>query len=1098
MWLKGGAIVLILTLSAIALHAQKLNYVQKDVSLIRLFKEIRKQTKVNVIWNEKEFNVNQKIDADFKNLELKRVMDILSVRLPVAYTFLGKNIIVKNRIVTEILSKPIARPKVADQSGPRLNDTKEYDLNSVEIFSTGYQRLPKERATGSFVLIDSALLDRRVSRDIFSRLEGIASGLLFNKNTLASGSGNMDLSIRGRSTIYANDQPLIILNDFPFNGDFNTINPNDVANVTVLKDAAAASIWGVRAGNGVIIISTKGAKYKQDLNVNFNSNFTFSVKPDVFYSPNYLSSSDFIDVETFLFGKGRYDAALADRINYPVVSPVVQILERQRNGQSAAVTAEQLNALRGNDIRKEELKYFYQKPVSQQYFVNISKGTSKASHYLSVGFDHEVFSLVNNEDRRLTLHSQHTVKLLKNLELNLGINYVRNVGTVDSTITGTTGPNFRPYYQFKDEHGNPTIFDRIYSQDFNRQSLSNGFLDWSYVPLEELNQAPINIKSDDLRLKGGLRYTIIPGLSAEFKYQYERVADRSAIVGGLENYLTRSLINQYSVVTAGKVVGYNIPVGPIQYLTRRVVEASYLRGQINYQKNWEKHAVSAIAGYELSEFDTQANKFTSYGYDVKTGQSAQVDTTSTFALYPSGTGKIIPNTNLFGRLDRIRSAFANIGYTYQGKYSFSASARMDGSNYFGVKTNQKSVPLWSTGALWHLDREPFYNMNWLPVLKLRATYGYNGNLDKNNTGITTFRNILVGAAYTNLPYSTIVNVGNPELRWEKIAMANFSLDFGLKDQVLTGKLEYYFKNGTDMLGDKSFPSSTGVKVQRGNYAEMKARGIDLSLTSQNLKGALMWQTNFFFSAVKDWITSYDVIETNSAYYVGDVSTLPVLDKPIYGVYSYKWAGLDPLNGDPRGYLNGEISKNYLGIINQTKLTDLEYHGSARPTVFGALNNTFSFHKFTLGFSLSYKLGYYIRKAALNYYTLYQVSLTNGMNSDFANRWQNPGDELITDVPSIPPYGSSEVRDRFYKGSSATIAKGDHVRLQDVSLSFDLDRKSLMGVSVKHMQLYLYATNLGLIWKANDFGVDPDFGSKLNSRFANPLAKSFSFGVKASF
>nr|WP_121271034.1 SusC/RagA family TonB-linked outer membrane protein [Pedobacter schmidteae] len=1096
MRLKGGIIVFILSLFGIAVHAQKLNYVQKNSSLARLFKEIRKQTGVTVTWSEKDLDVSQRFDADFKHAELKLVMEELAARLPVTYTILEKMIVVKVRKITDNLQNAANAPP--GTSPVPLRPDREVQLKEVEIVSTGYQQVPRERTPGSFVRVDSAQLNRKVGSDIFSRLEGITSGLLFNKNTLSSNSGNLDLSIRGRSTIYANDQPLIILNDFPFNGDFNAINPNDVASVTVLKDAAAASIWGVRAGNGVIVINTKKGGYKQPLNISLNTNLTISGKPDVFYNPNYLSSADFIDVETFLFNNGKYDAALADKVNYPVLSPVVQILDRQRNGQSAAVTASQLDALRGNDIRREELKYFYQNQVAQQYFLNISKGTDKSSHYLSAGYDRALLSLVNNVDNRFTVNTQHSVKLLKNLELNAGLTYTRTVSKVDSTILGTAGLNFGPYYQFKDENGAAATFGRQYSADFNAQAMAKGFLNWGYVPLDELSLPPTTVKGNDLRFNTSLNYTILPGLKAELRYQYHRITNNSTLLSGPGAYLTRSLINQYSALTAGQVSGYNIPLGGIEFQTLREAVAKNFRAQLNYQKDWGKHSVSAIAGYELSEFDTEASKSNRYGYDPKTGKFADVDSVTTFNLNPSGAGKIVTNTNLFGKLDRIRSVFANLAYTYNNKYTVSGSARMDGSNYFGVKTRNKNVPLWSAGALWHVDREDFYKMDWLPVLKLRASYGYNGNLDRSNTGVTTFKNNLLRATYTSLPFANIINIGNPELRWEKIAIANFGLDFGLKDQIISGRVEYYFKHGTDMLGDKAFPSSTGIKVLRGNYSEMKSRGMDLSVTVRNLGGALKWQSTFLLSTARDKVTVYDVVETDNIFYVGTSSYKPALGKPVYGIYSYKWAGLDPANGAPRGYLNGAVSTEYARILNETSIADLEYHGAARPTVFGALNNTFSFYKFTLGFNISYKLGYYFRKPSVNYFDMYQISLSNNMNRDYVQRWQKPGDEQRTNVPAMANYGSDGTADRFYNNSSATVAKGDHIRLQDISLSFDLDRSNWKSIPVKHIQLYFYANNLGIIWKANEFGLDPDVIPSTTDRLINPGPRSFSLGIKANF
>jgi TonB-linked SusC/RagA family outer membrane protein len=1090
---KKEVFILIFILISVGLRAQTVNLVRKNIALLQLFKEIKSQTGYSVVWNEQAFTANQNLDVSFRNAGLKQVMDYLLGKLPLLYTIENKMVIVKDRKKTgdSLPNKPL------DADSLKNDDVlKEYDLYQVDIVSTGYQQTPKDQSTGSFILVDNAQINRKVSGDLITRLDGITSGLLFNKNTLVSGSGGLDLSIRGRSTIYANDQPLIILDNFPFNASWNALNPNDVSSVTVLKDAAAAAIWGVRAGNGVIVITTKKGKFKMPLNVSFNSNLTLSGKADVFYNPYYLSSSDYIDIETFLFNNGKYDAALADPVNSAELSQVVRLLDKQKKGYSSSETAIQLNALRAQDFRKEELKYYYQKPVSQQYFVNMSGGTKKSTHYLSAGYDRSLLSLRNNQDNRITVNTHHTVKIGKHLELTGGLYYVGNIGKMDSTIFQTV--NATPYYQFKDQNGKPTVFNRGRSAEFQTNALSQGFLDWTYVPLDELDRNTSHVNNNDYRVNMGLKYTIIAGLNAEIKYQNERIKNTAEVLRSQESYIVRDMINRYSIIDGGRVVGYHVPVGAIQFQNVNRIRSQNFRAELNYQKGWENHEVGAIAGYELSEYDTENYIYSKYGYDASTGQSVAVDTSTLFNLNPSGRGNISTVANLYGKLDRIRSAFAKVSYTYEGKYMLSGSMRTDASNYFGVKTNQKYVPLWSTGFLWRLDQENFYKLNWLPVLKLRASYGFNGNLDKKNTGVITFAYSGVLNVGSNLPYAFVSSIGNPELRWEKIGIANFGIDFGFKEQVVSGKVEFYLKKGTGMIGDKAFPASTGIKVLRGNYSEMKSSGIDISIHSHNLRGRISWQTDFLLSTAHDKVSRYDYLEQGSILYTGEYNSRPVLNRPVFGIYSYKWAGLDPSNGDPRGFFKGEVSKDYGRIVTETGITDLEYNGPARPTIFGAFNNTISFNRFTVGVNISYKLGYYFRKPSVNYYKMYQFSIIENSNVDFNRRWQKPGDEMTTKVPSMGTYGSDANRDRFYNGSSATVVKGDHIRLQDISLSYDCNLANWKKIPFKQIQLYVYANELGLIWKANDFGLDPDLISSFYGRLLNPRAKSISFGIKAGF
>ncbi|WP_285057122.1 SusC/RagA family TonB-linked outer membrane protein [Pedobacter ginsengisoli] len=1073
-----------LLLLNVCVSAQKLNYTKKKVTLAWLFKELKKQTGYRVIWSEEVIDADQVIDADFKNADPKEVVREVLNRLSIEYLVNDK---------TKSISLTPKIPTAAKNTGEQVLVARE--LQEVEIVSTGYQQVPKERATGSFALVDKKQLDRRVSSETFSKLEGITSGLLFNRNTRNNYPGNFDFSIRGRSTIYADDQPLVVLDNFPFNGDFNSINPNDVAGITVLKDAAAASIWGVRAGNGVIVIDTKRGKMRQPLSISFNTNLTVSAKPDLFYNPNYITSSDFIDVETFLFDNGKYDAALTDVTRYPVVSPVVQILDRQRKGQSAAETSRQLNALRGNDIRNDELKYFYRNQIAQQYALSLSGGSAKRSHFFSAGYDRRLASLVANNNDRLTLNSQNTFKPLRNLEIEAGMYYIRSNSKVDSTLNSASATQFLPYRRFKDMDGQPAVFDRDFSAAYKQDALDRGFMDWSYRPLDELGRSPFKIGKNDLRINTALRYTFIEGLSAALKYQYQQVDQKTARYAGIDDYQTRNMINQYSILSAGKVSGYNLPVGGILYTADGRGVSNNLRLQLGYQKDWRRHSVSAIAGYEISSFKSDLDRMFKYGYDRSEGNPSVVDTNTIFDLNPSGTGRIFENFEELGKVDRIRSSFANAAYTLDGKYTVSGSARVDGSNYFGLKTNQKYVPLWSAGGLWHLGKEKFYHLDWLPVLKLRASYGYNGNLDKSATGVTTFGHSGLDKV-TGLPYAVIGKIGNPELRWEKIGIANFGLDFELRNQLFTGRLEYYFKNGSDILGDKAFPSNAGISVLRGNYAKMKARGVDVVLTAQNFRGKLGWKTSLLFSAVRDWVSSYDLIEPGVTYYLGSASVRPVKNRPVNSVYSFQWAGLDPMTGDPQGYLEGEISKDYHEITNRATIDELQYHGSARPTVFGGLSNTFTFLRFSLGVNISYKLGYYFRKSSIKYYQMYNGP-GGSMNADFSGRWMKSGDEAFTSVPSMAEYGADSFRDGFYSNTSATVARGDHIRLQDVSFGFDLDRNNWREIPVRHIRLYLYANNLGIIWKANDFGLDPDF-VPLSDRFLSPEPRSIAFGLKVDF
>jgi TonB-linked SusC/RagA family outer membrane protein len=969
-------------------------------------------------------------------------------------------------------------------------------LEEVNVVSTGYQSLPKERATGSFAQPNKDMFENRVSTDVLSKLSGITSGLLFNANTSASQSGKLDISIRGRSTIFANDQPLIIVDNFPYSGDINNLNPNDVENITVLKDAAAASIWGVRAGNGVVVITTKKGKLNQQLKISLNANVTVFQKPALQYNPQYMSSSDYIGVETFLFNNGKYDGDLSNTTSYPFLSPVVTLLAQQRAGTlSSADATAQINRLAGNNVLRDISRYLYQDAVNQQYALNLSGGDAKTSYYFSTGYDNNLPMQKANGYDRLTINSNIIFAPIKNLQIGVGLNYMQSNTTTDNTISQVLSGNIYPYAQLAGAKGNPLSITRNFNPAFIQAATSSGYLDWSYSPLKDLGLGDNHSKYNDIRIAPAISYHIIKGLSVDGKYQYEQYTSNNRDYESQQTFYTRNQINQYAIVdNNGMVTGYNIPPGGILNQSLTTVTAYNARGQLTYSGEWAKNSLHAIAGIEQSQTKSDGTvNSTLYGYNNEVGTYANVDFLTTFALNPQYGFANIPNAaNMTGTVDRLRSYFGNAAYTYNNRYTFSWSARIDESNYFGVATNLKSVPLWSMGAKWDINKASFYHADWLPVLNLRATYGYNGNLNKNITGITTLIYTGQNSTYTGLNQNYIANVGNPELRWEKAGIANLALDFGLKDNRLSGSIEYYIKNGKDIIGNESVAPSTGLTTFSGNYASMKGKGIDIQLTSRNLNSALTWTTTFLFSYATDKVTKYNAPIIPSALTTADGAsgnTYPIAGYPVYGLWSYRWAGLDAANGDPQGYINGKLSKSFATLINPGSTNELIFNGPARPQYFGGLNNRFAYRNFSISFNLSYKFGYYFRKSALNYSGLYNNWL--GGNQEFVNRWQKPGDEKTTNVPSML-YPANQGRDLFYQYSSATVVKGDHVRLQDISLSYNFDKKHFRDLPFNNIQLYVYANDLGIIWRANQLHLDPDYPT------GYPSPKTISLGLKTNF
>lgn len=978
-------------------------------------------------------------------------------------------------------------------------------LREVSVVSTGYQNIPRERATGSFVQIDSALINRRVSTDIVSRLEGIVPGLLFNRNTLNSANNTLDLSIRGHSTLFSNDQPLIVVDNFPYDGDINNINPNDVVSITVLKDAAAASIWGVRSGNGVIVITTKSGKVNQKLAVEFNSNVTIGNKPYIKYNPNFLDANDFINVEQTLFKAGYYDSNLS--LGYPTESPAIQLLASERTGQiSATDAASQINALRNVDVRNDIEKYFYQKSVDQQYNLNFRGGGNKSDYYLSLGYDNDLSNLVGNENNRITINSNYNFYPLKNLQLSAGVNYAKTNGNNNNTLSGLYSASGKggiyPYAQLADANGNALPIASTYSSALMNSPAYAQYLDWNYRPLDELKNADNNFGSFDNRLNFGIKYSFLTGFSAEVKYVYENTQSNTSNYYNQNTYYTRNLINTYTQTNADGTLSYPISLGGILQQGNSSLISNHLRGQLNYTNDWRNNSLNVIAGAEISSaVTTSAQQSPAYGYDNNTGANATaIDYLDYFGFNPRGTGSAqIPNGQGYSQYtDHFISYFSNAAYTYKNRYTFSLSGRIDKSNLFGVNTNQKAVPLYSTGVAWDLSKEEFYHIDWLPSLKFRATYGYNGNINKTATAVATI--IQQGnSLYSGIPYANIANPGNPDLEWEKDRMINLGVDFSSKQQILTGSVEFYFKSGENLFGNSSLPPSTGYRTFFGNTASTSGNGIDITINSHNIyHDNFKWLTSFLFSHAVDKVTKYNVDATSSDYLTtgsGNGGTItPLVGAPIFGIYSYRSGPLTHDTGDPQGYLDGKLSTDYSDILKNTTVSGLLYNGPARPTTFGSLRNTFLYKEWSLSFNLIYKLGYYFRRSSIQYSSLYNNWLGN---KDFTKRWQKPGDELKTTVPSMQMPSVDNNRDFFYIFSQSLVDNGDHVRLQDISLTYDLTKRLWKKSPFVNLSLYAYINNVGILWKANHDGLDPDVYSAAGTT-ALPLPRTYSIGIKSNF
>ncbi|MDR3716771.1 MAG: SusC/RagA family TonB-linked outer membrane protein [Puia sp.] len=1134
-----------------------------NAPLEKAIKTIQTNTGYNFYYLPDDLDGSHPVTVQMQSVDIREILDVVFKDQPVTFKIDGaqKTILVTRKTAAPAPSAPVAvnqdiRGKVVNEKGEpergvsvylrgastgvETNEKGEFEIhdipdNAMLVFShVGYEvqeylvkgnhdiliklrvaaqkladmevtvsngifSLPRERATGSYDYIDNELINRSVSTDILSRLNGVASGVLFD-NTAGN---SINMQIRGMSTIQSNTQPLIVLNDMPYDGNLEDINPNDIESITVLKDAAAASIWGVRAGNGVVVITTKRGHFKQPLNIEVNSNYTTFARPNLFYDPNFLDANDFINLEQQLYSAGFYTRQISST-RMPPISPVVMLLDSAAKGLvSQSYATNQINGYRNLDVRNDLSRYFYRPQGNQQYSLSLSGGTDKMNYLVSGGYDKNNAMKVGSNYQRITLNSLSTFAPVKGLSITASLNYNQGITNADNTLSqistngifGLYGMN--PYLMLADKNGNALP----YLKDFSTNMVENitpaqGFQNWQFFPLTELQNGynTTTTREDDVRGYLGLKYIFLKSFTIEGKYQYEETNTNGLTNETAQSYAARSLINDFSIQdpTTGMVTGYNVPIGGILSYAAKNLESQNFRAQLSYNNSWHDHNVSFVGGYDVRDIVIKTNNFSLYGYDPSSSSFGLVNYATAYSNdYFSGS--VNPGLGVNESINRYRSYFSNLGYTYLGRYTLSGSARIDQSNLFGVNTNQKTVPLWSAGAKWDVDKEPFFKSDWIDLLRVRATYGYSGNVNNSIYAYPTAIYTTYSTPYGSTTAASLSSPGDPDLTWEKSAMVNGGVDFGVLRNRLSGSIDYYRRKGTNLIGTEPIQASAGVTNVTGNYSDMSGNGVDLKLNAAVLTGKFKWNAEFLASYTANKVTKYlgQAIGTNYNIVVG---------KPVSGLYGLKWAGLDPQNGNPRGYIDDTISEAYSAIYSQpltgtagkfATTSSWVYKGPAQPTYFGGFRNTFSYADLSLSFNITFKAGYDFTRSTIDYSAL--IRNWEG-NRDYVDRWQKPGDEKKTNIPSLPSLTSIDnTRDIFFQKAAVLIDNASQIRFQDINLSYNVKNHFLKKVSsVKAITVYAYMNNVGLLWRANKDHLDPDFPTGI------PNPRSISFGAKFGF
>ncbi|NLR78043.1 SusC/RagA family TonB-linked outer membrane protein [Chitinophaga eiseniae] len=953
-------------------------------------------------------------------------------------------------------------------------------LKQVEV-STGYQSVPSERATGAFERINKTALDRQFNLNIIQYLKG-TSTLLFD-NTSASEK----IFIRGRNTLFANNSPLFVVDNFPVD-NINSINPNDIESITIMKDAASASIWGARAANGVIVLTTKKAAFNGKMKVNISTSTTISEKPNLLKDYSILST-DYISLEIDLFQKGFYNNDLNNRRRFPVLSPVVELLDSAKRGLiSSSIAMQRIDLLRNNNFRKDLRDYLFRNAVNNQVAVNISGGSNNHAYLFSIGYDNEQSSLVQNNMDRLTMRAENLYKMQKWMDIKIGAAYTHSStrqdnGGPDKITPGGTKTRYYPYAKLVNENASLASLPKDYRSTFKDTTGKGTLLPWKYVPMQDLYTISNINKYNNIRLYTDIKIKLNKDFNLDTKFQMEDQKTENPIIYNSDNYFTRNLINIYTGIVDNQY-SQHIPNGPIYDLTTSHSTTFHIRGQMNYQKKIKSNELTAIVGAEVKESKADGEVSRTYNYNSDLLTFSPIDYISYFTTYQNLAGQQkVPNPQAYtGQLYRFTSYYGNAAYNIQDRYIISASIRKDASNLLGVNTNKRGVPLWSTGFRWNLNQESFINTKILSELALRISYGYGGNLQNTLSALPIIQYGTPIDNFIDAPFATLVSPPNPNLRWEKTGTLNIGVDFDFWNGVASGSIEYYRKKSTDLIGNTAIDPTTGVMFVNRNSAAIASHGIDFTFHTVPLNRKVKVSIDGIFSYSQNKIINYLYHYPSASSYINS-GINPIEGFPTDAIFSYRWAGLSG-QGNPIGYLHGKPSEDYRNIKSETTTNELIYNGRSLPPFYGSLQPYISYGKWSISSTITWKIGHYFRRPSVNY-----SGFANWyMNADYYDRWKQPGDEAKTTIPAMV-YPFDNARDEFYQNSEVLVEKADIVRLKDIGLVYHPEIKP--GHILKSLSIQLYANNVGVLYRANKFKIDPDYGKM-------PPPRSYTIAVKTSF
>jgi len=992
-------------------------------------------------------------------------------------------------------------------------------LSEVSVVSTGYQTLPKERATGAFGTVTAKDLKQTPAVNIMERLEGTVPGVNFDVR-------NNTITVRGKNSFNNGDSnsPLIVIDGFPTDDKTLTdevngvatggavlsrINPEDIESITILKDAAAASIWGAKAANGVIVIETKKGK-RGTPTVNFSTSLSVSAPADL-NKLDRMNSAQYIALEKELKDKGfvtdpnTYDSSwMSFNQNKPVSTALEWMFKVDRGTATATEANTALDALSKVNNYDQIKKYLLQNAVSQQYNLSLSGGGPNNTYYISSNYtkDVPVYRSNSGDNYFLTVNLGNSF-LNNRVNLKTGINYnysksVSNSAAINAL--GTSSLGLRPYDLLVDANGSTIKRSLVFTDAVASNFLNEGYLPWTYSAVDELNYSNSISKENRLHLTADLNVKLTDWANVSVSGSLLKTNGTTNILDELNSYNTRNFINTGTSINAStnKLV-YGVPYGG-QLITNYNDGNDYsLREQLNINKSWDdKISLNFLAGSEIRESTGTTSQQTRYGYDEDTNISKSYDPSGSYMSVYGWTQSLSYNDSYVNKsIMRFLSYYSNASVGFMNnKYIVSGSARFDDYTMAGYSRSKRAKPLWSSGVKWNMKSEDFLkSASWLNALDLRGSVGTSGSIPSAASNIAVMT-ISGNNSLTNETYGSIITPADGKVSWELTTSFNFGVEWAMFNNRLKGTFDFYSKNTKDIMYLLPVNSTYGWSSLLRNGGTMSGHGIDLGISGSVLKThGFEWNSAFNLSCNTNKVTDSRFTEPGMTTLVG--GSYPVVGLPLDYVYAYRWAGLDK-TGQSQIY---DSKGNIISSTTNTTLTskDLKYMGRTTPPFFGGFTNSVQYKDFSLSAQITYAMGHVFRRPSVNSNNYPQYSGTYsgviGTSKDLANRWQNPGDEATTNVPGLEYINSNSIL--RYQYSDLLTESASNIRLRQVALNYFVPAKVLSKTMFKSVSAGISVRNLGLLWVKNKEGIDPDYVNTKN--YSNlPPARNYYFTLNVSF